>query len=139
MIIDDKKQIKETTKLQKVLICAVTKKNESYAININEYPEKICLIVENIAIDLEMNCYYDYIKIPGYKNFLSVLNTRFSEYESKKELLFCLSNNANSITINTKEQLEKIKSILIKYQNGEIPYINDYLTPEQYKENTKQL
>lgn len=136
MITLTKKQ--EPIKIEQVMICRVTKENHSYATHINEFPQKYCLIIDDKAIDLEMNCYYDFIKIPGYTYLLSVFNQRFKEYEKNRELLFCLSNLGNYKVIERKEELKRIRQIITQYQNGEIPYINDYLTPEQYEEKVKQ-
>jgi len=121
-------------KIAKIHICNFEKKEDFLKVNLNKFPERLCIIDEknDIAVDVETKHQYPYIRTVSMMYFLNdteVKKIKIGKRFACFEYFFLTLSGLNSEElIECKKIIESLKKG-IKYPDG-----NDMLTNEQYLE-----
>lgn len=126
---------KNKIKLCNTIICPLNKENGYYETKINVFPNRYFYVYNNFAIDLEMQCYYDYIDGSNYKNTQKIIKERFEQFKEKEELLFAF-RSIEEVYINKNEKYTKI---IEEFKKGNLIQGNEYYSSENYEEQLSKI
>lgn len=122
----------EIYEIVKIHICNFEKKDDCLKVNLNDFPERLCVIdnKNDVVIDVETKHKYPYIRTISMMYFLN-------EMEAKKitigKRVACFEYSFLSLSrLNSKELIECEKIIESLKQGIQYPDGNDILTNEQY-------
>ena len=121
-------------KIVKIHICNFEKKDDLWKVNLNEFPERLCIIDNNndIAIDVETKHQYTYIRTMSMMYFLNEMEVKKLKIGKR---LACFEYSLLLLSTLSSEEITQCQEIIEALKQGfKYPDGNDMLTNEQYLE-----
>ena len=114
-------------------ICSFERKNGMLSLNMNKYPERLCIHdkLNKVVIDVETNHQYPYVRILNMQSFYNIEESKMLTSDKR---VACIEYATVPYDLG-KETLKKCQNIIKALKEGkEFPDGNKVLSNEQYLE-----